>query len=442
MKLFIIITILVVTLRLISPITADLSFLILAFYAALGGKNTIYSFILCWFLTLINPIIAADTNIGMMGRYLVIIAGYFRVFIDIFLKKNTKINQYIFITSLISVSIIFHSIFFSNYFLVSFLKIFSWILVFSTLFSCWNNLDEKEKNEVFNNLVTFLKGILILSIPFLASPAIGFAKNGTGFQGLLNHPQAFGPTVAILGIIVGGKILANKEIKIIDFIVFSLCLVFVILSEARTAGLGLALGLLFGMVLNPIFNKKSFLESNPIFKNAWIYLYFFILIFFSYIFSNLYINKLQDYLFKRTESSNLFEAAESSRGNLVENMLINIENNPLTGIGFGMSSNPVDMKIEFDPFFNIPISAVIEKGVLPIAVLEELGLVLGILIFFWFILSFYRSAQVDVQKLCMIICIVCLNLGEYMFFSVGGMGMLMLIFFTFSVVLRKKSESI
>lgn len=93
MKLFITITILVVTLRLISPITADLSFLILALYAALGGKNTIYSFILCWFLTLINPIIAADTNIGMMGRYLVIISGYFRVFIDFFLKKILKLTN-------------------------------------------------------------------------------------------------------------------------------------------------------------------------------------------------------------------------------------------------------------------------------------------------------------------------------------------------------------
>lgn len=442
MKLFITITVLVVALRLISPITADLSFLILAIYAASGSKNTIYSFILCWFLTLINPIIAADTNIGMIGRYLVIVAGYSRIFIDIFLKKNTHINQYIFITSLIAVFIIFHSIFFSNYFLVSFLKILSWILVFITLFSCWDNLNEREKNEVFNNLVGFLKGILVLSIPLLASPAIGFAKNGTGFQGLLNHPQAFGPTVAILGIIVGGKILSNKEIKITDFLVFSLCLVFVILSEARTAGLGLALGLLFGTILNPIFSKKSFFESNPIFKNSWIYVNLFILIFFGYIFSNLYINKVQDYLFKRTESSSLFEAAESSRGGLVENMLINIENNPLTGIGFGMSSKPEDIKIEFDPFFNIPISAVIEKGVLPIAVLEELGLVLGIVVFFWFILSFYRSAQVDVQKLCIIICIVCLNLGEYMFFSVGGMGMLMLILFTFSVVLRKKSESI
>lgn len=442
MKVFITITVLVVALRLISPITADLSFLVLAVYAALGGKNTIYSFILCWFLTLINPILAADTNIGMVGRYLVIIAGYSRVFIDIFLKKNTNINQYIFITSLIAIFIMFHSVFFSNYFLVSFLKILSWILVFNTLFGCWNGLQEEERNEVFNNLVNFLKAILILSIPFLIYPSIGFAKNGTGFQGLLNHPQAFGPTISILGIIVGGKILSSKEIKITDFLVFSLCLVFVILSEARTAGLGLALGLLFGMFLNPIFNKMSFFESNPIFKNFWMYMYFFILIFFGYIFSNLYINKLQDYLFKRTDSSSLFDAAESSRGSLVENMLINIENNPFTGIGFGMASNPDYMKIEVDPFFNIPISAVIEKGVLPIAVLEELGFVLGILVFFWFILSFYRSAQVDVQKLCIVICIVCLNLGEYMFFSVGGMGMLMLILFTFSVVSRKKSESI
>lgn len=429
-------------LRIMSSITADLVYLILAFIAILGGKNTIYAFILCWFFTLINPVLAPENSLGMVGRYLVILGGFLSIMFRLFIQKNKLINKYALLTGLIFLIIFIHSLVFSSIPSISILKISSWFCVFFVLFYCWDSLDELNRNLIFEKILSLLIVILVLSIPFLFIPAIGFARNGTGFQGLLNHPQAFGPTIALLGVIVGGKILANKDNKFFDLFLFALCVVFVVLSEARTAGLGMLLSLIVGLLLNPILSKKRFTEANPIFKNKWTYFYSIIILFFAYLFSGLYLNKLKDYLFKRTDSSSLFEAAENSRGGLVENMLINIENNPLTGIGFGMSSNPEDIKIEFDPFFNIPISAVIEKGVLPIAILEELGLVLGIIVFFWFILSFYRSAQVDVQKLCIVICIVCLNLGEYMFFSVGGMGMLMLIFFTFSVVLRKKSESI
>lgn len=429
-------------LRILSSITADLVYLTLAFMAVLGGKNTIYAFILCWFFTLINPVLAPENSLGMVGRYLVILGGFLGIILKFFIQKNKLIDKYALFTGLIFLIIFIHSLIFSSIPSISILKISSWFFVFCVLFYCWNSLDELNRNLIFEKILSLLIIILVFSIPFLFIPAIGFARNGTGFQGLLNHPQAFGPTVALLGVIVGGKILANKNNKLFDLFLFSLCVVFIILSEARTAGLGMLLALIVGLLLNPILSKKHFTEANPIFKNKWTYFYSIIILFFAYLFSGLYLNKLKDYFFKRTDSSSLFEAAENSRGGLVEKMLINIENNPLTGIGFGMSSNPEDMKIEFDPFFNIPISAVTEKGVLPIAILEELGIVLGIIVFFWFVLSFYRSAQVDVQKLCIVICIVCLNLGEYMFFSVGGMGMLMLIFFTFSVVLRKKSESI
>ena len=53
-------------------------------------------------------------------------------------------------------------------------------------------------------------------------------------------------------------------------------------------------------------------------------------------------------------------------------MISNISQNPLTGIGFGISSSPADMNITYFSEFNIPIGASIEKGVLLVAVMEEL----------------------------------------------------------------------
>ena len=202
--------------------------------------------------------------------------------------------------------------------------------------------------------------------------------------------------------------------------------------------MGLILGLGLTLILNPILSGKNFFNANPIFKNKWLYIYFSFAAILGFVFSSVYINQLNSYLFKRTDSVGILEAADNSRGKLVDNMLSNIEANPFQGIGFGMSSDINNLNVEYDPFFGIPISAVIEKGVLPIAVLEELGIIVGSFVFLWIFYSFYKAAQVDAQKLSILLCIILLNLGEYMFFSVGGMGMLMLILFTASTSYTKK----
>lgn len=425
-------------LRLISSSTADLAFLFLAILAAFGGKNTIYAFLMSWFFTLINPVIAPDPGLGAAGRYLIIFSGFLSLFLNNILSKSLKISKYALLTSLLGLGILLHSILISYFVLISTLKLITWLMTVVTLLGCWSSFTLENKEIIYYKIVLFLKLILIISVPLLLFPEIGFARNATGFQGVLNHPQAFGPTIAILGVIVGGKILSSQKINYYNIITFIICLVFIFLSEARTAGLGLILGLGLTLILNPILSGKSFFNSNPIFKNKWIYIYTYLIAILGFIFSSVYINQLNSYLFKRTDSGGILEAAENSRGKLVENMLFNIEANPFKGIGFGMSSDINNLNVEYDPFFGLPISAAIEKGVLPIAVLEELGIMVGSFVFLWIFYSFYKAAQVDAQKLSILLCIILLNLGEYMFFSVGGMGMLMLILFTASTSYTKK----
>ncbi len=71
----------------------------------------------------------------------------------------------------------------------------------------------------------------------------------------------------------------------------------------------------------------------------------------------------------------MLEAYDLSRGSLIDEMWQNITEHPLAGIGFGIGSDPSEMEIERDPVFRLPIGAPIEKGVLPIAVVEELGII-------------------------------------------------------------------
>lgn len=432
-KWFLLLFFVLFILRATSPMSADVSFIALALLAIVSGKYLIFSFLLSWFFTLLNPALSPEGTLASLARYLMIILGLSNVIIYSTQHKKTKIKKYIFWLFVLNLIIVFHSIIISYEISISILKILSWFIAAFVLINTWTIMPEEDKEKLYQFIILILKLITILSIPLFFIPEVGFAKNGTGFQGLLNHPQAFGPTMALLGTIMIGKILANKKLLFSETIWSFACLVLIILSQARTAGLALILGILLSLLLNPILIKKGFFEANPVFKNKNIYLWLIIIIGITGLASPLYIENVKSYVFKRSEYSNVTELADESRGALVKDMIHNISENPLLGIGFGLASDPNSLEITRDPIFNLPISAATEKGVLPIAIIEELGIFVGTLVFIWLFYSLRKAAKCNIQSLTVLMCILCLNLGEYMFFSIGGMGMLMLIFFAKSV---------
>ena len=91
---------------------------------------------------------------------------------------------------------------------------------------------------------------------------------------------------------------------------------------------------------------------------------------------------------------------------------------PLMGIGFGTS---------LDPYFIAKatlFSAPTEKGFLPTALLEEVG-IFGALCFMIFLFAFfahYWKAR-NIIALGMMVALLLLNFGEMMFFAMGGMGL-------------------
>ena len=91
---------------------------------------------------------------------------------------------------------------------------------------------------------------------------------------------------------------------------------------------------------------------------------------------------------------------------------------PFTGISFGTSWDPSFLAKA--TLFTAPT----EKGFLPSALLEEVG-VFGGLCFVIFLIAFfshYWKAR-NIIALGMMICLLLLNLGEMMFFAMGGMGL-------------------
>jgi hypothetical protein len=151
------------------------------------------------------------------------------------------------------------------------------------------------------------------------------------------------------------------------------------------------------------------------------------------------IEPINNFLFEKNISNinNLFESYKESRGILFQPIIENINKNFITGIGFGIASDPLSMNIQLDPFLNLPISAAVEKGTVYIAILEELGIFGFILFVMWVFILFYKAAIHSLGSMIILITILLINIGEAVLFSIGGIGLPILILLT-SIITRPK----
>ncbi len=129
----------------------------------------------------------------------------------------------------------------------------------------------------------------------------------------------------------------------------------------------------------------------------------------------------------------MVEAAEKSRGSLVDAMIENIGMRPLWGSGFGLASDLSTMNVEREPVTGLAIGAPVEKGVLFVAVVEEVGLIGAFFVFLWMWLLIHRSAKAGIIAFCVMATALAINIGEAILFSPGGPGLLILIVLTWAV---------
>lgn len=120
------------------------------------------------------------------------------------------------------------------------------------------------------------------------------------------------------------------------------------------------------------------------------------------------------------DARSLSEAVTSSRQGLMEYSMYEFRRNPLWGSGFQVAEYTSERAYGRR---GLILSASIEKGVLPVMVLGETGIV-GSLLFLVFLVSFYVTAsrrRLHVT-IALFTALFVSNLGEAMFFSPGGDG--------------------
>jgi hypothetical protein len=433
-----------VALRLASPPTASATLFLLAAYALTGRAQAIQALALSWLFSMLNPAIAPEGALGGLGRYAVLAGAAISVILRArhgVAGGRMPVSRLLLLTVLLGAGIVVHSLLFSAIPDVSVLKALAWTTATATLLSAWGGLDGMSRRRVAGQIFGGLVLVMMVSLPLLPT-GLGYSVNGTGFQGVLAHPQAFGPTMGLLGAWAGSQVLCHRRPSWRLIGLFGVCLVLVVLSEARTAGLALLLAIAISGLSGSTLARKRYLEFMPGLRSPRLHAVVGVALFASIAGGSVLSHRVDQYLVKHGASSSLLEAYDESRGQLIDQMWENVVAHPMRGIGFGIASDPTTMTVDRDPVLGLPTAAVIEKGVLPLAVLEELGVLGFLVVACWVFAIVRRSARGGgVVAVSVSLAAFLMNMGESMLFSVGGMGLLLLILITWAATERQQVDT-
>lgn len=280
---------------------------------------------------------------------------------------------------------------------------------------------------LFNTFVVivFLSAVLGVLFPDYAYLRSEYSKFN-GLRGVLIHPQPHSvyltmTTVFVLASLFDRKSLYRFSAPLI-FVFLGLILMYFTRARISILVFIAAIGISVAMALL----KRSYLDKVKAFFSSWIP---YVLGGAIAIISIVYFNTIQqgviDFIFKNGRNGyDLAESFQGSRGFLILQQVNNIAANWGTGIGFGVPSTMEGLEIVRDPIFNLPIQAEVEKGMVFLAIIEENGAFVGTLVFvFIFVLLRHGQNKNKLMAFAPIVAGVLVNLGEAVFFSVGGIGL-------------------
>lgn len=420
----------VIALRLASGPTANASYLALSGYALFGRTQVIHALALSFLFSMLNPAIAPDATLAAVGRYAVIAASALSVLIrgGWLGRADVRVSYLTLATLALGAVLVAHSVLVSPIVDVSVLKVLTWTVVAATLLAVWGGLDEEVRNRIADHIFAGLVAVMVLSLPLLVVPSVGYLRNGTGFQGVFSQPQSFGPTMALLGAWSGARMLAESSPRWRWVLLTGTCFGLVVLSGARTGGLGMVFGLAAAALLVPMLAGQPVRVMLPGITSRRLYLMTGMALTGVLLSGSVLTDRLGEYFNKRGEEvTGIGDAYDQSRGALIADMMDNIEEHPWTGIGFGIASRPDEMIVDRDPLLGFPTSAAIEKGVFPVALVEEVGLLGAVVVVAWIWMVVRRASRASVTALALVLTSLLLNMGENTFFSTGGLGLLPLI---------------
>ena len=409
-----------------APFLTPLFFLIISAYALRGPKESVQALTLLAFLLLFNPGISRVLdNGGSSLRWIVILAAFVRVCIDSFFNRAQSPQKLIRPLLLFSFVMLVFALLVSFIPVISVLKLITFTVGVGTILTSFYRTAHL-KNYWISWFLSLYLFVVLASLPFYGT-RLGYFRNGQGFQGILNHPQVFGPFVAVIAAFLTGLFIFHRNRSLPVLVGMLLGWLSIYTSLARTALLmaagSLILSTLLGLYIKPAWRMavKNLFSGVGI---GLIGLFLSIMV----LYGPQMIDTATRFLLKDDKGTGKIETLDASfqdsRGFLINQQMENFKNSPITGIGFGVPSLPEKLRIETEGFLELPASASTEKGFMPSAVLEETGIV-GAFLVIVFLAALIRSIYRHASITGFILLVACLlvNFGEMVFFSLGGVGL-------------------
>ena len=420
------------------------AFALLVVHAARGCQQAFQALFLSWLFASLNPALFPLMGDVELIRVLILVVAAIRTTVESRSHLMSAMPRRVTIPLLVFLVICFaNSIFVSPLPTLSLLKTLLFGLTSLSVLGMWVRVDLlREGIDAW--LLAALTLVVLASVPLIFF-GMGYEINDRGFQGILNHPQHFGIMVALLATWQLGVILTKRLFSVWRILLLGLFVTVLYISEARTGMLAFTLGTLAAGVIS-LFSHRSELrrvlaDMPRIFRAVAGGM----MIILAIVFFQGLLQGLENAVFKGDADSTLAENFSGSRGMLIERALNNFVEHPLFGSGFAMPTFLELLEVRYDPLFGIPVSASVEKGVLPAAVLEELGIV-GALSFLWLIYALVRQVvrHGAYHMIGLMICALTINLGESVLFSPSGFGLLvwLIIGMTVAPVAQRRIETV
>lgn len=263
--------------------------------------------------------------------------------------------------------------------------------------------------------------VSLLTIPFRG---ISYALMPGQFQGVFTHPQNFGTFLAPLVTLLAARLLFGQDpIRPLPLALLGLAGIMLVATATRTAMLAVALGIACALALGGLHQRDRRREAG---QGAVLIIGGAALVAIVLAASGQAREFASGVLFKYDQGQpqsiqNIDDAFYASRGKAVEAQWRNFLAQPVTGNGFGVYAGRAT---NAETFLGLPITAPVEKGFLPTAVLEEVGIVGGmafLLLIFAMVRTVFRTG--DQPWTAVLFTCIFVNLGEAVFFSVGGIGL-------------------
>ena len=330
--------------------------------------------------------------------------------------------------------------------LISYFKLLNFSAFFMGLYIGTKNINHKKEDILFVRAGFLAIAVILIwgSLATLPFPAIAFYTslsrtiNSEGleaaidvarqadyaglFTGITAHSQFLGPCLACLaGWLACDMLFVERRIRLLHLLLLAPTPIMLAMTRSRAGMLTfcvLLLVLMFYCLPRIQLTEK---ERNQV--KGLIFSFAFIIVVLSVILEvrngaiSRLVRKNNDL---EEDQRTLVEAFTGSRQGKIQECLRDFHLNPLWGMGFQV----VPEHVESFRTGRISIfSAAIEKGVLPLMVLGETGII-GSLAFTFFLYMFFSvaSRKKYIATITLFCALLTTNMAEATFFSPGGMG--------------------